>query len=163
MRKQPVPFTLHVPDAAIADLRERLARTRFPDQAGEPWAYGSDVAYMQELARYWQSAFDWRAAEAALNAFPQYKLPLHGIELHFLHVPGKGPDPCPLAALARLAGLGARVLGDHPAPDRSGAASAAIRPMRSPWWRLRCRATASRSRPASSALASRRSPTALPT
>jgi microsomal epoxide hydrolase len=50
---KPVPCTLHVPDAAIADLRERLARTRFPDQApGEPWAYGSDVAYMQELIRY---------------------------------------------------------------------------------------------------------------
>jgi Epoxide hydrolase N terminus len=93
---KPVPFSLHVPDAAIADLRERLARTRFPDQAGEPWAYGTDVAYMQELVRYWQSGFDWRAAEAKLNALPQYRLPLHGIELHFLHVPGKGPDPCPL-------------------------------------------------------------------
>jgi pimeloyl-ACP methyl ester carboxylesterase len=94
---KPVPFTLHVPDAAIADLRERLARTRFPDQApGEPWAYGSDVAYMQELVRYWHDAFDWRAAEARLNALPQYRLPLHGIEVHFLHVPGKGPDLCPL-------------------------------------------------------------------
>ncbi|MGH6920982.1 MAG: epoxide hydrolase family protein [Geminicoccaceae bacterium] len=96
MSEQPVPFTLHVPDAAIADLRERLARTRFPDQAGEPWAYGSDVGYMRELVRYWQSTFDWRAAEAALNALPQYKLPLHGIDVHFLHVPGNGPDPCPL-------------------------------------------------------------------
>jgi pimeloyl-ACP methyl ester carboxylesterase len=94
---KPVPFTLHVPDAAIADLRERLARTRFPDQApGEPWAYGSDVGYMQALVRYWQNEFDWRAAEATLNALPQYKLPLHGIEVHCLHVPGKGPDPCPL-------------------------------------------------------------------
>ena len=93
---KPVPFSLHAPDAAIADLRERLARTRFPDQAGEPWAYGTDVAYMQELVDYWQSGFDWRAAEAKLNALPQYRLPLHGIELHFLHVPGKGPNPCPL-------------------------------------------------------------------
>jgi pimeloyl-ACP methyl ester carboxylesterase len=93
---KPVPFTLHVPDAAIADLRERLARTRLPDQAGEPWAYGSDVAYMQELVRYWHDEFDWRAAEATLNALPHYKLPLHGIEVHFLHVPGTGPDPCPL-------------------------------------------------------------------
>jgi pimeloyl-ACP methyl ester carboxylesterase len=97
MSTQPVPFTLRVPDAAIADLRERLARTRFPDQApGEPWAYGSDVAYMQELIRYWHDSFDWRAAEARLNALPQYKLPLHGIEVHFLHLPGHGPDPCPL-------------------------------------------------------------------
>ena len=94
---KPVPFTLHVPDAAIADLRERLARARFPDQApGEPWAYGSEGAYMQELVRYWHDAFDWRAAEARLNTLPQYRLPLHGIELHFLHVPGRGPNPCPL-------------------------------------------------------------------
>ena len=105
MSKQPVPFTLHVPDAAIADLRERLARTRFPDQApGEPWAFGSDVAYMQELARYWQSGFDWRAAEARLNALPQYRLPLHGIELHFLHVPGEGPIP--VRCCSRTAGRG---------------------------------------------------------
>jgi pimeloyl-ACP methyl ester carboxylesterase len=97
MPPEPAPFTLQVPDAAIADLRERLARTRFPDQApGEPWAYGSDVGYMQELVRYWREAFDWRAAEAELNALPQYTLPLHDIGLHFLHVPGKGPDPCPL-------------------------------------------------------------------
>jgi pimeloyl-ACP methyl ester carboxylesterase len=97
MSTQPVPFTLRVPDAAIADLRERLARTRFPDQApGEPWAYGSDVAYMQELIRYWHGSFDWRAAEAQLNALPQYTLPLHGIDVHFLHVPGEGPNPCPL-------------------------------------------------------------------
>ncbi len=97
MSRQPEPFTLHVPDAAIADLRERLARTRFPDQApGAPWAYGSDLAYMQELVGYWQRDFDWRAEEARLNAFPQYKAPLHGIDVHFLHVPGKGPDPMPL-------------------------------------------------------------------
>jgi pimeloyl-ACP methyl ester carboxylesterase len=97
MSRQPEPFTLHVPDAAIADLRERLARTRFPDQTpGTPWAYGSDVAYMRELVGYWQGDFDWRAQEARLNAFPQYKAPLQGIDVHFLHVPGKGPDPMPL-------------------------------------------------------------------
>jgi len=94
---RPVPFTLHIPDEAIADLRARLARTRFPDQApDEPWAYGTDVVYMRELVRYWHDRFDWRAAEARLNALPQYTLPLHGIDVHFLHVPGKGPDPCPL-------------------------------------------------------------------
>jgi pimeloyl-ACP methyl ester carboxylesterase len=97
MSRQPERFTLHVADAAIADLRERLARTRFPDQApGAPWAYGSDVAYMRELVGYWQGDFDWRAEEARLNHFPQYKVPLHGIAVHFLHVPGKGPDPMPL-------------------------------------------------------------------
>ncbi|HET6469606.1 MAG TPA: epoxide hydrolase [Geminicoccaceae bacterium] len=97
MNDRPEPFTLRVPDDAITDLQDRLARTRFPDQApGEPWAYGTDVAYMQELVGYWRERFDWRAEEARLNAFPQYRVPLHGIGLHFLHVPGVGPDPCPL-------------------------------------------------------------------
>jgi pimeloyl-ACP methyl ester carboxylesterase len=97
MPAQPQPFTLTVPDAALADLRERLARTRFPDQApGPAWAYGSDVAYMQDLVGYWRETFDWRAAEARLNAFPQYKMRLHDIDLHFLRVEGKGPAPYPL-------------------------------------------------------------------
>jgi microsomal epoxide hydrolase len=91
------PFQLHVPDSAIADLRERLARTRFPDQApGEAWAYGTDVAYLQQLVEYWRTRFDWREQEARLNSFAQYTVPLHGIELHFLHVQGQGPRPLPL-------------------------------------------------------------------
>jgi pimeloyl-ACP methyl ester carboxylesterase len=94
---QPELFTLNVPDAAIADLRERLARTRFPDQApGEPWAYGAEVDHMRRLVEYWRSDFDWRAQEGRLNEFPQYKAALHDINVHFLHVPGQGPDPCPL-------------------------------------------------------------------
>jgi pimeloyl-ACP methyl ester carboxylesterase len=94
---QPQPFTLGVPSADIADLRERLARTRFPDQApGPAWAYGTDVDYMRGLIAYWGEKFDWRAQEARLNAFPQFKLRLHDIDLHFIHVPGKGPAPCPL-------------------------------------------------------------------
>ncbi len=91
------PFTLNVADTAIADLRDRLARTRFPDQApGEPWAYGTNVDYLRGLVEYWRTAFDWRAQEARLNAFPQFKAALHDIDVHFLHVPGKGPNPCPL-------------------------------------------------------------------
>jgi len=93
----PEAFTLHVPDAAIADLRERLSRTRFPDQApGEPWAYGTNVDYMRQLVEYWHTGFDWRAQESRLNAFPQFKTALHDIDVHYLHVPGKGPNPCPL-------------------------------------------------------------------
>ena len=93
----PKPFTLHVPDAEIADLHARLARTRFPDQTpGERWAYGADLAYMRTLVEHWRTTFDWRAWEARLNAFPQFKVALHGIDVHYLHVPGKGPDPKPL-------------------------------------------------------------------
>jgi pimeloyl-ACP methyl ester carboxylesterase len=93
----PESFTLTVPDPAIADLHERLARTRFPDQApGEKWAYGTDVDYLRGLVEYWRTGFDWRAQEARLNAFPQFKAALHDIDVHFLHVPGNGPNPCPL-------------------------------------------------------------------
>ena len=100
MLPQPQSFTLAVADEAIADLRERLERTRFPDQApGAPWTYGTDVSYLRQLIDYWRTAFDWRREEARLNAFPQYKVPLTGIDLHFLHVPGNGPSPFPLLLL----------------------------------------------------------------
>ena len=97
MASTPKPFRLHVADEAIADLRGRLERTRFPDQApGDPWAYGADVDYLRELAAYWRDDFDWRAQEARLNNFAQFRVPLHGIDLHFLHVRGQGPKPLPL-------------------------------------------------------------------
>lgn len=94
---QPRPFTLAVPDDDIADLKDRLARTRLPDQApSEPWVVGTDLKYLNGLVDYWRDTFDWRAQEAALNAFPQFKVELGGIDLHYLHVPGVGPDPKPL-------------------------------------------------------------------
>jgi pimeloyl-ACP methyl ester carboxylesterase len=96
----PLPFRLQISADAIADLRQRLVSTRFPDQApGEPWAYGSDVGYLRGLVEYWHNGFDWRRQEARLNALPQFRLPLHGIDLHFMHVPGKGPAPLPLLLL----------------------------------------------------------------
>src|SRR5437868_5152866 len=100
MTISPEAFALSVADDAIRDLHERLDRTRFPDQApGQPWAYGTDLSYMREIVTYWRTGFDWRAQEARLNALPQYRVPLHGIDVHFLHVPGKGPDPYPLLLL----------------------------------------------------------------
>ena len=97
MSARPEPFTLNVADNAIADLRERLARTRFPDQApGDTWAYGTNVDYLRGLVEYWRTAFDWRAQEGRLNAFPQFRAALHDIDVHFLHVPGNGPSPKPL-------------------------------------------------------------------
>ena len=90
-------FELRIADEAIADLKTRLRLTRFPDAApGEPWAFGTSVAYMRDLVSYWKDSFDWRAQEAALNEFPQFKVPLHDIDLHFLHAPGVGPKPYPL-------------------------------------------------------------------
>ena len=97
MPAAPTPFTLTVPDDAIGDLRARLDLTRLPDQApGEPWAFGTDRAFMERLVGHWGEAFDWRAAEAELNALPQFTVPIDGIDLHFIRAEGKGPDPLPL-------------------------------------------------------------------
>jgi len=103
--KQSEAFSLHVSNDAIVDLRDRIARTRFPDQTpGTPWAYGTDVAWMRELIAYWHDRFDWRAQEARLNAFPQYKVSLHEIVLHFLHV--RATDPTPVLCCYRTVGRG---------------------------------------------------------
>jgi microsomal epoxide hydrolase len=83
----PRPFTIHVDDAVLEDLAHRLARTRWPDQIPDSgWEYGVDRAYVRELVDYWRNGFDWRVQERALNAMPQFILPVDGIDVHFLHV-----------------------------------------------------------------------------
>ena len=91
------PFRLDVPDAVLVDLRERLNRARWPDEPpGAGWRYGTSLAYLRELVAYWRDRYDWRAHEAQLNAFRQFTVPLAGIDLHFIHQPGVGPEPLPL-------------------------------------------------------------------
>jgi len=91
------PFSLHIPNAAIRELQQRLQRTRWPDEPPlQAWSSGTSVAYAQEIANYWRAVFDWRAWEAKLNAFRQFMVPIAGIDLHFIHAPGRGPDPIPL-------------------------------------------------------------------
>ena len=93
----PTPFRLSVPDATLDDLRDRLARVRFPETPPqEPWSTGTSVPYMHDLVAYWRDSFDWRQQEAALNRFSQFKVPLSGIDLHFIHEQGRGPAPMPL-------------------------------------------------------------------
>ena len=90
-------FRLEVPEPSLADLRERLKRTRFPDEApGEPWKTGTSLAYLKDLLQYWQGGFDWRAQEARINAYPQFKVPIDGIDLHFFHVRSNKPGAMPL-------------------------------------------------------------------
>jgi pimeloyl-ACP methyl ester carboxylesterase len=93
----PRPFTIHVPDETLIDLRLRLERVRWPDQPPDGgWQYGSDLAYMKALVAYWREHYDWRSHEARLNRLPHYVAPVDGIELHFIHQPGVGPNPLPL-------------------------------------------------------------------
>jgi epoxide hydrolase len=91
------PFTIQVDDAVLVDLRGRLERTRWPDQIeGSGWEYGVDVAYLRGLVEYWKTKYDWREHERKLNALPQFKTRLDGIELHFIHVRSPHADAQPL-------------------------------------------------------------------
>ena len=91
------PFSIQIPDEALQDLRFRLERTRWPDQVhGLGWADGVNLAYMQELADYWQSTFDWRKQEARLNALPQFRAEIDGFGLHFVHLRSKTHSAIPL-------------------------------------------------------------------
>ena len=158
MTKHPEAFKLAVPDADIADLRERLKRTRYPDQApGPAWAYGTDVAWMRGLTNYWREKFDWRAQEGRLNVFPQYKVHLHNIDLHFLHVEGRGPDPCPLLLSHGWPGSVFEFL--ELIPRLTNPSQFGVQRTHSPSWRLRCPATVYPFRPVSRVLGWRRSQT----
>jgi microsomal epoxide hydrolase len=91
------PYRVDVADEVLADLRQRLGRTRWPDEApGSGWRYGTNLAYLRDLCAYWRDRYDWRGHEARLNAFRQFTVPLAGIDLHFIHEPGVGPAPLPL-------------------------------------------------------------------
>ncbi len=91
------PFTIHVAEDVLIDLRQRLARTRWPDELPDAgWDYGTNLTYLQQLVRYWHDSYDWRAQERLLNTFPQFTTEIDGIRLHFLHAKGKGTHPLPL-------------------------------------------------------------------
>lgn len=91
------PYAIQVPDAVLDDLRERLGRTRWPVPIpGTGTTLGADVAELQELCAYWRDGYDWRAAEAHLNALPGFLCEVDGIDLHFWHVRGTGPSRTPL-------------------------------------------------------------------
>jgi microsomal epoxide hydrolase len=94
------PFTVAVPDATLADLRDRLRRTRWPDQlAGTAWEYGTDLTYLQDLCAYWADGFDWRAAEARLNAWPHGITEIDGEPIHFIHARSDHAAALPLLVL----------------------------------------------------------------
>lgn len=91
------PFTISISPFVIEDLRERLGRTRWPDEiTGSQWDYGTNLAYLKDLCTHWGHGFDWKEQEEALNTFPHFMAPVNGYNLHFLHEKGKGAHSIPL-------------------------------------------------------------------
>jgi microsomal epoxide hydrolase len=94
---QAEPFTIAVPDAVLADLKERLARTRWPIEAkAKRWYYGTDMGWLKSVVAHWHDTYDWRTWEAALNRFPNYKAKVGGLNIHFVLERGSGANPLPL-------------------------------------------------------------------
>ncbi len=89
------PFAF--PDTALSDLRERLARTRWPErETVNDWSQGAPLAKMQALCDYWRDGYDWRACEARLNALAPSRTRIDGLDIHFLHLRSPEPDAVPL-------------------------------------------------------------------
>src|SRR5262245_11024133 len=90
-------FTVRVEEAVLQDLKERLARTRWPDQMdGVGWDYGSELGTVKELCEYWRDKFDWRRVEAELNRYEHGTTQVDGQRLHFLHARSKHANAFPL-------------------------------------------------------------------
>ncbi|WP_086781650.1 epoxide hydrolase family protein [Crossiella equi] len=92
-----IPFRINVPDAELAELTDRLRRTRWPDaEPVEDWSQGVPLGYLRELCEYWATGYDWRATERRLNAIPQFRTEIDGVGIHFLHVRSPHPEALPL-------------------------------------------------------------------
>jgi pimeloyl-ACP methyl ester carboxylesterase len=91
------PFRIQTEDSVLEDLRERLAKTRWPDQVPDSaWDYGVDQAYMKALVAHWRTDYDWRKHERELNALPHFTTELDGLTLHFIHVRSPHEKALPL-------------------------------------------------------------------
>src|SRR5262249_37574067 len=90
-------FEVEVPDDELAELRRRIAATRFPHrELVAERSQGVQLATMQEVARYWEHEYDWRRCEARLNALPQFLTEIDGVDVHFIHVKSPHDDALPL-------------------------------------------------------------------
>ena len=90
-------FKIEIPNEELKELQRRLHATRWPTAIdGETWDDGASLAFIKRLADHWENRFDWRTQEARLNRLPQYMMTVDGLDIHFVHQPGKGPAPLPL-------------------------------------------------------------------
>ena len=91
------PFQIHVPEEVLNDLFARIKNTRWPGEITDSdWDYGSNLSYIKELCDYWVESFSWSYQEDRLNKFPQFTTDVSGLNIHFIHKKGVGPDPIPL-------------------------------------------------------------------
>jgi len=91
------PFRYEAPEAELVELRRRIAATRFPDKETVPdFSQGVQLAFIQALARYWATDYDWRKVEAKLNSYPQFITEIDGLDIHFIHVRSRHEDAMPL-------------------------------------------------------------------
>ncbi len=91
------PFRFQATDAELADMKRRIAATRWPEkEAVADATQGVQLKTMQDLARYWEKSHDWRKAEARLNSYPQFVTTIDGLDIHFIHVRSKQPNALPL-------------------------------------------------------------------
>ncbi|TIL46312.1 epoxide hydrolase family protein [Mesorhizobium sp.] len=91
------PFKVQVPQAALEDLRRRIAETRWPDrETVDDQSQGIQLAKLKPLVEYWGTGYDWRKAEAKLNTLPQFMTTIDGVDIHFIHVRSKRPNALPL-------------------------------------------------------------------
>jgi pimeloyl-ACP methyl ester carboxylesterase len=91
------PFRLDIPDAALADLHQRLRQTRWPDrETVDDWSQGIPLDYTRSLCEYWLERYEWRASETRLNRFPQFRTEIDGTDIHFVHVRSAEDGALPL-------------------------------------------------------------------
>jgi pimeloyl-ACP methyl ester carboxylesterase len=91
------PFQAHIPEAALVDLRRRIADTRWPDrETVTDRSQGNQLDTLQEIVRYWGADYDWRKVEARLNALPMFMTEIDGVDIHFIHVKSRHANALPL-------------------------------------------------------------------
>ena len=114
------PFKAQVPQAALEDLRRRIAETRWPDrETVDDQSQGIQLAKLKPLVEYWGTGYDWRKAEAKLNALPQFMTTIDGVDIHFIHVRSNHPNAMPLIMTHGWPGLGVRTAQDRRPAHRS--------------------------------------------
>src|SRR5918997_86805 len=108
------PISIDVPEEDLDDLRRRIGATRWPSkELVEDRSQGVQLATMQELARYWETDYDWRKAEAELNALPQFTTEIDGVDIHFIHVKSPHENALPLIMTHGWPGSVIGLLGIH--------------------------------------------------